>query len=318
VGVVSTLPLSGIPHSIPFTIEGRAASPDEVERADYRVVNAGYFRALKIPLMAGREFNERDTAETPHVALISQNLGRRYWPDRSPVGAHLRINDNNQGPRQVEIVGVVGDVKHLSLDGETAPHIYLPIQQTHEDSVVWLTDNQYWLLRTAVDPLTLQAAVRREIQAVEREAPASNIRTMEQYLAASVAPRRFNLWLLTVFAGAALALAATGLYGVISFGVAQRRHEIGIRMAMGARASDVLKLVIGQGMALALVGVALGLPAALALTQLMKNLLFGVSATDPLTFLVIAVLLASVALLACWIPALRATKVDPLIALRCE
>jgi putative ABC transport system permease protein len=318
VGVVSALPLSGTLHSIPFTIEGRAATPDEVERADYRVVNSGYFRALKIPLIAGREFNERDMAQTAPVALISQNLAHRYWPDHSPLGAHLRINDNNQGPRLVEIVGVVGDVKHLSLDGEPAPHIYLPIHQTHEDGVVWLTDNQYWLLRTAVDPLTLQAAVRREIQAVDREAPASNIRTMEQYLAASVAPRRFNLWLLTVFAGAALALAATGLYGVISYGVAQRRHEIGIRMTLGARASDVLKLVIGQGIRLALAGVALGLLAALALTRLMKNLLFNVSATDPLTFLVIAALLVFMALLACFVPARRAAKVNPIIALRGE
>ena len=193
---------------------------------------------------------------------------------------------------------------------------HLPIHQTHEDGVVWLTENQYWLLRTAVDPLTLQAAVRREIQAVDREAPASNIRTMEQYLAASVAPRRFNLWLLTVFAGAALALAATGLYGVISYGVAQRRHEIGVRMALGARASDVLKLVIGQGIRLALAGVALGLLAALALTRLMKNLLFNVSATDPLTFLGIAALLVFVALLACFVPARRAAKVNPIMALR--
>jgi predicted permease len=318
VGVVSVLPLSGTPHSIPFTIEGRAATPDEVERADYRVVNSGYFRALKIPLIAGREFNERDMAQTAPVAIISQSLAHRYWPDRSPLGAHLRINDNNQGPRPVEIVGVVGDVKHLSLDGEPAPHIYLPIHQTHEDNVVWLTDNQYWLLRTTVDPLTLQAAVRREIQAVDREAPASNIRTMEQYLAASVAPRRFNLWLLTVFAGAALALAATGLYGVISYGMAQRRHEIGIRMTLGARASDVLKLVIGQGIRLAVAGVALGLLAALALTRLMKNLLFNVSATDPLTFLGIAALLMFVALLACFVPAWRAAKVNPIIALRGE
>jgi len=316
VGVVSALPLSGVLHSIPFTIEGRATAPDEAQRADYRVASAGYFRALKIPLMAGREFNERDTAQTAPVALISQSLAHRYWPDRSPLGARLRINDNNQGPRLVEIVGVVGDVKHLSLDGEPAPHIYLPIHQTHEDSVVWLTDNQYWLLRTAVDPLTLQAAVRREIQAVDREAPASNIRTIEQYLTASVAPRRFNLWLLTVFAGAALALAAIGLYGVISYGVAQRRHEIGIRMALGARASDVLKLVIGQGIRLTLAGVALGLLAALALTRLMKNLLFSVSATDPLTFIVIALLLTFVALLAALVPARRATKVDPMIALR--
>ena len=318
VGVVSALPLSGVQASIPFTIEGRASAPDEALRADYRLVSTGYFRALRIPVLAGRELNERDTAQTSSVALISQSLAHRYWPNRNPLGAHLRIDDNDQGPRPVEIVGVVGDVKHLSLDGEPAPHIYLPIHQTHEDAVVWLTNNQYWLLRTAIEPLSLSAAVRREIQAVDRGVPASSIRTMEQYLADSVAPRRFNLWLLTVFAGAALVLAGTGLYGVISCGVAQRRREIGIRMALGAQAGDVLKLVIGQGMAMTLGGVALGLVAALGLTRLMKSLLFSLSATDPPTFLVTACLLTFVALLACWIPARRAMKVDPMVALREE
>jgi predicted permease len=318
VGVVSALPMSGVLASIPFTIEGRATSPDEAPRADYRLVSTGYFDALKIPVLAGREFNEGDTAQTTSVALISQNLAQRYWPNGNPLGAHLRIDDNDRGPRPVEIVGVVGDVKHLSLEGEPAPHIYLPIHQTHEDAVVWLTNNQYWLLRTAVDPLTLSAAVRREIQAVDAEVPASSIRTMEQYLAASVAPRRFNLWLLTVFAGAALVLAGTGLYGVVSCGVAQRKREIGIRMALGAQAGDVLKLVIGQGMAMTFAGVALGLVAALGLTRLMKSLLFSVSAADPLAFLVTASLLTFVALLACWIPARRATKVDPMVALRYE
>jgi putative ABC transport system permease protein len=316
VGFVSALPLSGRLYSIPFTIEGRATLPDEALRADYRVVNAGYFRALKIPLIAGRVFNEYDTAQTASVALISQNLARLHWPNSSPLGASLRINDNNQGPRLVEIIGVVGDVKHLSLDGEPAPHIYLPIHQAHEDGVAWLTNNQYWLLRATVDPLTLAAAASREIQAVDRSIPTSNMRTMERYLAASIAPRRFNLWLLTIFAGAALILAAIGLYGVISYGVTQRRHEIGIRMALGARASDVLKLVVAQGMALAIVGVALGLVAALALTRLMESLLFSVSATDPLTFIAIALILTFVALLACYIPARRATKVNPLVALR--
>ncbi len=318
VGFVSALPLSGVSFSIPFTIEGRATSPDESHRADYRAVDAGYFRALKIPLIAGREFNERDAAETPPVALISQNLARRHWPQGSPLGARLRINDNNQGPRPVEVVGVVGDVKHLSLDGEPAPHIYLPVRQAHEDGVAWLTNTQYWLLRTTVDPLTLSAAARREIQAVDRNAPASNIRTMEQYLAASVAPRRFNLRLLSIFAVAALILAGAGLYGVISHGVAQRKRELGIRIALGARPGDVLKLVTGEGMALAIIGVALGLMAALALTRVMEGLLFGVRATDPLTYMVIALLLMLVALLACYIPARRATKVDPLIALRSD
>ncbi len=318
VGIVSALPLSGVGFSIPFTIEGRATSPDETHRADYRVVDAGYFRALKIPLISGREFNGRDTAETPRVALISQNLARRHWPNGSPLGARLRINDNNQGPRPVEVVGVVGNVKHFSLDDEPAPHIYLPVHQAHEDGVAWLTNTQYWLLRTTVDPLTLSAAARREIQAVDRNAPASNIRSMEQYLAASIAPRRFNLRLLTIFAGSALILAGAGLYGVISYVVAQRKRELGIRIALGARAGDVLKMVIGQGMALAIIGLALGLLAALALTRLMVGLLFGVSATDPLTFIIIALMLTLVALLACYIPARRATKVDPLVALKNE
>jgi len=318
VGVVSALPLSGIMASIPFTIEGRASAADEALWADYRLVSTGYFRALRIPLIAGREFNEHDTAQGTSVALISQSLARQYWTNASPLGAHLRIDDNDQGPRLVEVVGVVGDVKHLSLDGEPAPHIYLPIHQTHEDAVVWLASNQYWLLRTAVGPLTLSAPARRAIQAVDREVPASSIRTMEQYLAASAAPRRFNVWLLTVFAGAALVLAGTGLYGVVSSGVAQRRREIGIRMALGAQAGDVLKMVIGQGMAMTLGGVALGLGAALGLTRWMRSLLFGVSATDPLTFLLTAWVLLFVALLASWIPARRAMRVDPMVVLREE
>jgi len=318
IGVISALPLSGAIASIPFTIEGRAAAPDEALRADYRLIYPGYFRTLKITLISGREFNESDTAQSAPVAIISQTLAHRYWPNSDPLGAHLLINDNDQGPRLVEIVGVIGDVKHFRLDGEPAPHIYIPSHQTHEDAVALLTNNQYWLLRTEVDPMTLAPTVRREIQAVDRDVAASNIRALEQYLAASVAPQRFNLWLLTIFAGAALALAGAGLYGVISYGVAQRRREIGIRMALGAQAGDALRLVIGQGMALALFGVALGSVAALALTRLMKSLLFNVSATDPSTFIVVALLVSAIALLACWIPARRATKVDPLIALRSE
>ena len=318
VGFVSLLPLSGLLASVPFTIDGRDAPPDEALVTDYRVASAGYFRAMKIPLVAGREFTEHDTAQTVPVALISQSLARRHWHDSSPLGAHLRIDDNDQAPRAVEIVGVVGDVRHLGLDGEPSPHIYLPVQQTHEDSVVWLTNNQYWLLRTAVDPLALQSSVRREIQAVDRDAPASDIRTMEQLLDASVAARRFSLWLMAVFAGAALLLAAAGLYGVIAQGVSQRTQEIGIRMTLGAKRSDVVKLVIGQGMGLALAGIALGLLGACALTGWMKALLFHVPATDPLTFVSTAALLGLVALLACYVPARRAAKVDPLLALRRE
>jgi putative ABC transport system permease protein len=318
VGVVSALPLSGVSATIPFTIEGRAAAPDEAMLADYRLVSTGYFRALRIPVLAGREFTERDSADTAHVALVSQRLARRYWPDGSPLGAHLQIDDNDRGPRPVEIVGVVGDVKHLGLDEEPAPHIYLPIHQTDEDAVIWLTNNQYWLLRTAVDPLTLSTAVRRAIQAVDREVPASSIRTMEDYLAASVAPRRFNLWLLTIFAGAALVLAATGLYGVISCGVTQRRREIGIRMALGAQRTQVLALVLGHGLILTTIGITAGIAGAAAGTRLLEGMLFGITRLDPLTFGAVSLVFGLVATVASYLPARRATTVDPMVALRSE
>jgi predicted permease len=316
VGIVSVLPQSSLLASINFTVEGRTKSPDEVMMADLRVADADYFRALKIPLISGREFNQYDTEKAAPVMLISQNLADRYWPNSNPIGARLLIDDNDVGPRPVEIIGVVGNVRHQSLDEDPSLHIYLPIHQFHEDGVVWLTNNQFWVLSTAVDPLTLSAAARREIQAVDQSIPTSDTRTMEEYLAGSIAPRRFNLWLLTVFAAAALILSAMGLYGVISYLVALRKNEIGIRIALGAQATDVLKLVLGQGIVLAMIGVGVGIVAALALTRLMKNLLFGVSATDPLTFTVIALLLTFVAMLASYIPARAAMKVDPMVALR--
>jgi putative ABC transport system permease protein len=316
VGVVSVLPQSGLLGSINFTVEGQTKSSDEAMMADLRVANTDYFRTLKIPLISGRQFNEYDTERTTPVMLISQNLAERHWPNSSPIGARLLIDDNDAGPRPVEIVGVVGNVRHQSLDEDPSLHIYLPIHQFHEDGVVWMTNNQFWVVRTAVDPLSLSAAARREIQAVDQSIPTSDIRAMEEYLSGSMAPRRFNLWLLTVFAAAALLLSAMGLYGVISYLVALRKNEIGIRLALGAQARDVLKLVLGQGFMLAVIGVGVGVIAALSLTRLMKNLLFGVSATDPITFSVIALLLTFVAMLASYIPAREAMKVDPMVALR--
>ncbi|HSE40805.1 MAG TPA: ABC transporter permease [Acidobacteriota bacterium] len=316
VGVISALPLGNVLHSVNFTIVGRPAASDEVIMADYRIATADYFRVMKIPLIEGRQFTTYDTANTVPVAVISQNLARRYFPNGSAIGAHLDIDDNDQGPRPVEVVGVVGDVRHLSLDAEPSFHIYLPLQQIPEDGVVWLTNNQFWLLRTAVNPQTLSAAVQREIQRIDRDVPTSDIRSMEQYLETSVAPRKFNLWLLMVFAGAALVLAATGLYGVISYLVALRTNEIGIRMALGAQVSDIMNLVLRQGIAFAAIGITVGVVASLWLTRLIKNLLFNVSTTDPLTFAAIALLLLFVALLASYVPARRAIKVDPIAALR--
>jgi putative ABC transport system permease protein len=318
VGAVSALPLSTTRASIEFTIEGRPSPRNEVWVSDYRIASTGYFRAMKIPLRRGREFSEQDNTNTTPVAIISETLAHRFWPDGNPVGARLSIDDNNQGPRPVEIVGVVGDVKHLSLEDEPTPHVYLPLRQIHEDGVVWMTNNQYWLIRSEVPPLNLASAVQREIRKVDPEVPASNVKTMEQYLSASVSPRRFNLWLLTVFAAAALVLATIGIYGVMSYSVAQRTREIGVRMALGAGRSDILRMVVGHGMLLAVAGIAAGLTGALALSRLMGGLLYQVSATDPATYILLTFFLLLVTLAACLVPARRATKVDPMIALRYE
>jgi putative ABC transport system permease protein len=317
-GVVSALPLSGAVAAVPFTIDGRAAPPDEHLQAHYRLADAGSFHALGVPLVAGRMFDEHDGPAAPPVALISRGFARRFWPDADPIGATLHIDDNDSGPRAVTVVGIVGDVRHLGLDSEPEPHLYLPVPQAHEDSVGLLTGSQFWLLRTTVAPESIAAAARRAVAAVDPDVPATNLRTMEQYLAASVAPRRFNLRLLLVFAAAALVLAASGLYGVISYGVTQRTHEIGVRMTLGALRRDVLRLIVGQGMVLAGSGVALGLVASLLLTRVAESLLFGVSATDPGTFAGMAILVLGVALAACVIPARRATRVDPIAALRSE
>ncbi|HEX8139998.1 MAG TPA: ABC transporter permease [Pyrinomonadaceae bacterium] len=318
VGAVSALPLGGVRASIPFMIEGRMSPQNEAWRSDYRVASTGYFRAMKIPLLRGREFTEQDNAHTTPVAIISETLARRFWPDENPVGARVLVDDNNQGPRPVEIVGVVGDVKHLSLEDEPTPHIYLPLRQLHEDGVVWMTNNQYWLIRSQVSPLSLASAVQREIRKADPEVPASNIKTMEQYLSASVSARRFNLWLLSVFAATALVLATVGIYGVISYSVTQRRREIGIRMALGAQRSDILLMVVGHGMLLAVTGLASGLVGALALSRLMSGLLYQVSTTDPATYILLTFFLLLVTLAACLLPARRATKVDPTVALRYE
>jgi putative ABC transport system permease protein len=318
VGAVSALPLSSTRASIEFTVEGRPSPPNEVWRSDYRIASTGYFRAMKIPLLRGREFSEQDNAQTTPVAIISETLARRFWPDGNPVGARLSIDDNNQGPRPVEIVGVVGDVKHLSLEEEPTQHIYLPLRQLHEDGVVWMTNNQYWLIRSQVSPLSLSSAVQREVRKVDADVPASNIKTMEQYLSASVSPRRFNLWLLTVFAAAALLLATIGIYGVVSYSVAQRTREIGVRMALGAQRSDILMMIVGHGMLLAVTGLAVGLVGALFLSRLMSGMLYQVSTTDPTVYIVLTLFLLLVTLAACLLPARRALKVDPTVALRYE
>jgi putative ABC transport system permease protein len=262
-------------------------------------------------LLKGRLFAAEDTRDSPLVTVINEVFARQHFPNEDPLGK--RIRQPSADSPSLEIVGVARHVEHYNLDGRNSvqPQFYTSFNQ----NPAW---RAHVLVRTAVEPLSLAAAVRAQVAALNKDQAVFNVRTMEQIVAQSVAARRFSMLLLTVFAIVALALASLGIYGLMSYTVAQRTREIGVRMALGATRRDVLKLVVRQGMKLAFIGVALGLVASLALTRTMKNLLFNVSATDPATFAAIALLLIAVALLACFVPARRATKVDPLVALRCE
>jgi predicted permease len=311
VGAINRLPMTGDAENAGFAIEGRPpANPNERIYAANRLVNHDYFRALGIPLRRGRVFTAGDAAGTSGVAIINQTAARIFWPNEDPLGKRIRPDRFSPGT-WLTIVGVIGDVRHAALGVEPQPEIYWPYPQNPDRRIDLL-------IRTAADPLSLAGAVRSEIWAIDKALPISDVKTMDELLSASVAQPRFYVLLLTAFAAVALLLATVGLYGVISYAVIQRTHEIGIRMALGASPRDVLQLIINHGLRLVLVGIGIGLGGALALTRLMKTLLFGVSATDPPTFTVIALLLAFVALLACWVPARRATKVDPITVLRSE
>jgi predicted permease len=313
VGVVSDLPLSGMNADRSYTHDG--VPPDQQRRsppnADYRHCSPRYFNAIGIPLLRGRAFTEQDASGAEAVAIVNETLARRIWPNEDAVGKRIAFF----APQGLEpwrvIVGVVGDVKHRGLNLETRPEIYVPHAQAPTGAMTLV-------LRTAGDPLALVPALRGAVRAIDADQPLFNLRRLEELRAASIAPQRLQMSLLGLFAAVALALAALGIYGVLAYAVSQRMREIGIRMALGAQARDVSRLVVKQGVRLALLGVALGVLAAFALTRLLEKLLFGVSATDPLTFGAITLLLIGVALVACWIPARRATKVGPLIALRCD
>ena len=310
VGGVTTLPLSMNYSTGTFAVEGRPPDPGESNIANVRVATPDYFRAMEIPLIGGRAFTEEDTFQAPAVTVINETLARRYWPGEDPIGKRI-ISPARADGTLTTVVGVVGDVRNDGLDDEPKPELYFPYAQNPQT-------HMFIVVRTANDPAGLMAAVRREVWAVDKNLPLSDLSTLEQLLDKTIAQRRFNLLLLGMFAGVALVLAAVGIYGVMSYAVTQRIHEIGVRMALGAQTSNVLRMVVGQGIRLALVGIAIGLGAALALTRLMASLLYEVSATDPLTFAVIALMLAAVALVACYVPARRATRVDPMVALRYE
>ena len=306
---VSALPFADLGAATSFNIEGTSFRNEaDKPTTDVRVVDEEYFHTLGIPLIAGRTFTAQEAVEDRKVAVINETLARKYFPGANPVGKRILVNMTAE-PTYTEIIGVVGDARYASLDGELHPMVYWTPPHLAYSAMTFV-------LRTAGDPGDLARAARREIQAIDKDQPVSDVRTMESWLSESLARTRFGTLLLGAFAGLALTLAAAGLYGVMSYAVAQRQNEIGVRMALGARAGDVLRLVIRQGLALVLAGVALGLLGALALTRLLASLLYEVSATDPLTFAALALLLTAVSTIACYIPARRAARVDPLIAMR--
>ena len=308
----SAVPLGDIDYREQFVISDQAAPPPGVRQvARSRMITPDYFRVMGIPLIKGRVFTGQDDQLAPRVAIISDLLARRYFAGAEPLGKRLII-----GKRECEIIGVVGDIRQgdvqqNGLNIPTDPAFYEPLAQTPIGTA-------YLVVRASGDPLALVAPVQQAVWAEAKDQPLEYIATMERIVAAATAETRFYSWSLGIFALLALTLGAMGIYGVMSYSVAQRRHELGIRMALGAKPGNVLRLVVGEGMLLTLFGVALGLAAALGLTRLMSGLLFGVSATDPLTFAGITLLLVIVALLACYLPARRAAKVDPMVALRYE
>jgi putative ABC transport system permease protein len=312
VGIVNYLPLyGGLGSGTGFTIEGRPAPPPgQGPSTNVRVADAGYFPAMDIPLLRGRRFTDAEDSEPRHVVIISESLAKEYFPNEDPLGKRIDV-DMFDTPRLTEIVGVVGDARYDSLTDPPQPTVYFP---ESELTYAFMT----FTIRTTGDPSEMAPAARRVISSLDPDQPVSDVRTMRQVMSERIARARFNTLLLGLFAGLATLLAAVGIFGVMNYAVTLRTREIGLRMALGAQPGRVLMLILRQGLLLTLAGIAAGLLGALALTRLMSSLLYGVDATDPLTFAAIVVLLGVVSLVACYIPARRATRVDPLVALRYE
>jgi putative ABC transport system permease protein len=320
VSAASALPLSGLIARTTFDIAGRPpASASEQPFAQHRWVGPGFFETMKIPLVRGRDVTDTDNEHAPGAIIIDQALQRKFFGAEDPLGAHILINmgDGNP-PREYEVVGIVEDVKHMGLTDEPMPTLYGPIPQAPKSAVPFMANNLSLVVRTGIEPEVLVSTVRKELRNVDVDVATAGVRPMHQFLAAAVAARRFNMELIAIFAVTALLLAAAGLYAVIAYLVSQRTREIGIRLALGATPRHILRLMMGQGMKLTLIGVAIGFVGAVAVTRLMRSLLFAIAPTDLLTFAISSFVLIVVALLACFIPARRATKVDPLVALRYE
>jgi putative ABC transport system permease protein len=308
---VNYLPLGGSNSSDSYLVEGEPEPPPGQEFVGrYRVATPDYFQTMRIPIIKGRAFTDQDKSGAPPVVIVNETLARKHWPGQDPIGKRFRFYGPIERAPWMEIVGVIEDVKH-DLNLPVTPEYYLPHAQDAWTAMVLVA-------RTNVEPESLAASLRQQVWAIDKDQPVFDVRTMQEVRSMSVTLYSFSSVTLGIFAGLALLLASIGIYGVMAFAVTQRTQEIGIRMALGARAGDVLKLVVKHGMKLALLGIAIGLAGAWALTRFMGKLLVGVKPTDLLTFAIVAACLFVAALLACYLPARRATKVDPLVALRYE
>jgi putative ABC transport system permease protein len=308
------LPLSGDRFSISFQIDGRPVAPKDEPSADLFMTEPDYFRTMGIHLIKGRDFNEHDDHSSTPVVIVSETFARQFFPGENAIGKRMQPGISsweNDKSTMREIIGVVADIRNRALNTDPKPVYYLPQSQVPFNELALV-------VKTSNDPRTLISSATREVQVMDSELPVFSVKTMDEYVSSSVAAPRFNTTLLAIFASVALVLTVIGLYGVMSYSVAQRTNEIGIRMALGAQTRDVLGLIVKDGLKIVGIGLLVGMAGALALTRLLETLLFGVTTHDPLTFLFIAGLLALVAMLACYLPALRATRVDPLDALRCE
>ncbi|HWW83272.1 MAG TPA: ABC transporter permease [Vicinamibacterales bacterium] len=304
-GAITPLPLSGLIWRVPFTVEGRFVEREQVPLAQFRTVSPGFFEAARIPLRRGRTFSERDSDRTRSVAVVNEELANRWLTGLEPVGARLLINDNEQGPRPVEVIGVVGNVQQISLDGDATLDLYLPYPQIDRDSVEVAAANMFWIVRTTGDPMNVAPSLAREVTRLDSEVAVSQMRPLDNYVSGAMASRRFSLSLMAIFALAALLLAITGIYAVVMYSASQRAHEIGIRVALGASRANIVRLVIRHGLMCVLVGLAVGLVVAVGATRLMSTLLFGLAATDAVTFLQVSFVVAAASVVACALPTLQ-------------
>jgi predicted permease len=316
VAAANVVPMNGYLATTAFFIDGVMVK--DAPAAHYRMISPDYLRALGMKLRGGRAFTPGDRSDASPVAIVNETFARLYWPGASPIGARLRLDDGEKVPRVVEVIGVIADVRHFGLEKETTIEVYVPISQVPDATTIWLANNMYWVVETAGAPLAAAPAVRREIAAVDPGVPASFVRSMDEWMLASIAPRRFNLQLATAFALAALLLAAVGVYAVSASAVALRTREIGIRAALGASRAEVIRLVLRSGLAPVLLGLIAGMAGASLSAGAMVSLMFGVTPHDPASLAIVAVALTTAAAVASYLPARRAGNVDPIVALRAD